>query len=692
MSQEINASMSWGAPAPAHAPRIIPSVFSQEMLALWHERGCADVEGMPAEWLRILSVFQDALTDNYYRRGPTTRAYAGQLGLGKSQAAQVALAALAAQYHLGIHNQAQQGVGGILVVERKATADQAVATINRSYRRISGRNDDCATTKHSGNDVSFHDLETFPILVITHEAYKISLNKLVEKKRSTWNSYVGYAYGKRLLTIVDEAFNPVHDYSVTSADVKMLLAMVSEVDPHLNRRLITEAGIIYKIYDALVAQEQQVEEGTTVLDTTDTLNALRDEDYSLDFLYQTLLDKDALRTIAWCRPERGVKLADKALQIRERVAKTLSSLDRLLNQWSYFAKYDRRKSFNSARWLLPDDVGNLVILDGTAHVNDVYTLLFGEDITIMRPNDTLRDYSPVTLSFCHTQTGLGREALLGVKKGKVVDESQTTRRAEALLDWCKEHIDTDKKVLICTHKDAAEAFNDIHDGTFADWQVTWWGNTTGSNAWSDFDVAITTSIFRKPMTWAGSAIAARYGLGDGLTAMEDQTNQGKLRRLIMSDAAAEIIQFLGRVKARRPIDNKGRCSPCQLYVMLGRDAAGVTDGQYQRMRSSIEEAFPGAKVREWGIKVVKQGRPAKTREISDKARAVVSFFDSKTGTITREDVLDFLGITTAEWRAGWRQLLCSDTCKPCQVITKQGWVRCSSGTGRWQKTWWEKGS
>lgn len=685
---EIDASCSLDdTPVIDHEPRIIPSAFAGEMERLWAEHGNAPVAGMPQEWLRILDVFISAMVDNYHRRGPTTRAYAGQLGLGKSMSAQVALAALAAQYHLGCINQAKKAVGGILVVERVETAERAAQSINRSYRRISGRNDDCAITKHSRNDVSFQELETYPILVVTHEAYRVSLNKLVEEQRSTWNSYTRYAYGKRLLTIVDEAFNPVQDYITTSDDVRKLVSMVTEVNPHLYPKLQKDASIILSVYDALVAEEERIETGESIRDTTEALNAIRDGDNTLEFLYQTLLTEEALNSIARSRREPKLK-------VREFITKTLSAVDRLLNQWSYYASYDARKSFNSARWLIPDDVGNLVILDGTAHVNETYMLLFGEDTQITRPNVTLRDYSPVTLHIGHTRTGLGKDALLGVKNGKVKDPEQPQKRAESLLQWCKDNLSPEKKILVCTHKEAAPVFKAIHDGTFAGWDVTWWGNTTGSNAWHDFDVAITTSIFRKPTTWAGSAIAAKFGVVDGIEDMKDQTTRGRLHRLIMSDAAAEIIQFLGRVKVRKPIDTQGRCAACDLYVLLGRDGNRTVDGQYRRMSSYIQESFPGAEVKDWELakKVVPMGRPMDNSK-AQKVKDLLQWFqDHQADTITREAVLDFLGIDMAGWRREWRSLLKQDDCDLCSGLSAAGWERKTEGAGRWQKMWWERKS
>jgi hypothetical protein len=281
-----------------HEPRIVEGAFRREMERLWAERGCHTVDSLPEEWCRILRIFNDALVANYHHRGPTTRIYAGQLGLGKSMSAQVALATLAAYFHKAVQNMHGQGVGGILVVERVEMAEEAVRTINNSYRRISGCNDDCAITKHSKNNVQFSDLEEHPILVITHEAYRISLNRLAEHKHGTWNSYTTFRGGRRLLTIVDEAFNPVQDFMLSSEDVRLLLSLCLQADPDLADSLAEDAEILLRLHKRLKAIEEAFEAGESVKDTSQALTALVEGGYDLQPMYKRLLTPEALQSIA----------------------------------------------------------------------------------------------------------------------------------------------------------------------------------------------------------------------------------------------------------------------------------------------------------------------------------------------------------------------------------------------------------
>lgn len=67
------------------------------MKRLWTEPARSNVlaEGLEDEWLKLAKLFTTALNDQDHK----TYVYNGQMGLGKSQAAQVACGVLAAQYY-----------------------------------------------------------------------------------------------------------------------------------------------------------------------------------------------------------------------------------------------------------------------------------------------------------------------------------------------------------------------------------------------------------------------------------------------------------------------------------------------------------------------------------------------------------------------------------------------------------------
>ena len=71
-------------------------------------------------------------------------------------------------------------------------------------------------------------------------------------------------------------------------------------------------------------------------------------------------------------------------------------------------------SLNSSRYLLPDGMPGVVILDATAHSNLLYALLEGTVYVVKVPGG-IRDYGNVTLHVARTSAGLGKTKMKETK-------------------------------------------------------------------------------------------------------------------------------------------------------------------------------------------------------------------------------------------------------------------------------------
>lgn len=635
-------------------PQIIPSRFEEQMVKLWQQRGNVLSTGIRAEWMRLLSdCFQQALTANAKGRKPRVHAYAGQMGLGKSQAAQCALACLAAQFYQPMFTQANKSWGGILVVELIAQADEAAETINKIFQDLTGITEEqVAISKHSNNDVTFQDIERYPILVITHQAYANSLSRLHDGDKTTMASFARFKGGKRGLVVIDESFNPIEDYVLNSEDLNLLLGWLvqSRLDRELQHHYPQEYNILLGLRDAVEAVEvkertvanenstpEEIQDQVSI--TTKAFHALLEEHQVASVDLQGVYDHLIKNRLTGSSLSKTLRMS--AANAEQKIRTILRGCDRLLVSWSYYMKSGANHSVNSANWLLPDDVGSLVILDGTSPVDGIYEL-FSDQLKRTTVDRTLRCYDNVSLMINRTKEGLG--------KSRTEQANNAEQRSFDLYQQLKEDIPRSAKVLVATHKgfrdylqSQAEA-----DPYFDRFEVAHWGAITGLNDWRDFDTAVVLSLPYRPENWAASSLMAKDGLETNIKhLLERRQHRSRIQELILTKAAAEVLQFLFRIRIRKIVDTKGSSLPCNLYVRVGQDVRG------QLIEERIIQELPGATIKDWSIKR-KQGQAKNTQTNAEEQTMFRFFKELPAGTtVSKQEVMEAFEMTTADWRSKW---------------------------------------
>jgi hypothetical protein len=648
-------------------PHIHLPWFDKEMERLWTTEPRSNVinDELKREWSSIATLFTEAMSEDQ----PQVHSYNGQMGLGKSQAAQVACGCLAAQYFNHNFTTITKSWGALLIVELKSQADEAVKTINKVYQALTGRSDEAAIAKHSGNEVTYQDINNYPVLVICHQNYANSLQRLNDGSDTTIKSFARWKGGERKLVIVDESINPVTEYTLTPEVSRTVLGwfQIMGVSSQLANEFPKEWQTLVTV-DVLL---NQLTDGDG--DTTHLFNQIFDGGVNLQGLYSVLTE------VQWDRVNLTTNARDKGDKAKI-VSQYLRSVDRFITEWSYYYRKGKTSTVNSAAWLIPDSVGSIVILDGTAAQDEIYNLF--PNLIQHKTQPHLRTYSNVNVYIRHELASLGKSAL--------DEKGVAEQRAMALYQWLKENVAPEKKVLVCGHIKLENDLIDISkaDPFFSAFHTSHWGATTGRNDWRDCDVAVSASCNFRDRSWAASAVMTSTGVAEGLKHLTRKTRESLVSRLIHSKVAVDILQMVFRSRIRKVTDVDGGCEPTDLYILLPKDNdLNPEEGRGSFMREKILNELPGAKVKEWMFDGYAK-KSNKKLPILLKETAILNYLKAlPTGRTPKSDLLWEVGITASAWNKTWSTRLATDLKDRLEEI---GVEMINSGHGRYQQTYFEK--
>ncbi|WP_159819290.1 hypothetical protein [Cyanobium sp. Copco_Reservoir_LC18] len=651
----------------ASTPKIEENWFIEDMASVWTSRGNEISPELISEWKLLLAAFNKSLLDN---KG-TVYTYNGTCGIGKSQAAQVACAELAASYYHSSFTRIKASWGAILIVERIETANEAAKEINRFYQDITGRTDLCAVAKHSQSEVSFEEIYNYPILVICHQGYSNSLHRLSDGNESTMRSLRKWRYGERRLVIVDESINPITEYQLTLDDYNRVHGYF--VQNGVIRRLKQQHPQEWAVFEAIGPVLEQIQsDNKHITITTDSFNQILENAPSanLQKLYDTLL-KDC----AWDLITIGRESASVAREVKSKIKTCLQAIDRLVSSWSYSTKSGSFQKTNAANWLISNEAGSMVILDGTAAQDLTYRLFPNrEEVT---SNKALRNLENAKLHVKHTKANQGKSGF--------DNPTERDTRAFELYKWLKTNLDPDRKVLVVSHMNLENVLKDLAqaDPYFQEFETTHWGATTGENRWSDFDTVVIASSFYRPREWAANAICSQLGLAEGLDHLSRREKTSLVEAMVNSKVAVEIIQALYRSRIRRVIDVEGRCHQADLFVLL---PAGEKGNDIRRM---IIDELPNVQVSDWSFSGFERSRQPKGSDLLKEASILRALEDLPVGRTPVSEFLELVGISRNAWNKTWRGRFTGR--HPIAKHARRLGISLSySGHGRSQKAFLEK--
>jgi hypothetical protein len=623
----------------AQTPEIDKLLFLQLLIKCWKEYGNVVSLDLIKEWSNLYDLFNDSIQDSSSKR---VYCFNATMGLGKSLAAQVACAVLALKSWNPAHyfEDTNTNTGALLVVERQRTAEDAAEMINRLYNELGGQWGNPAIAKHSGNNVTFQEIQTHPVLVICHSSYTNSLQRFSDGKSDKFFSFSRWDHGPRKLVIIDESINPIQDYVLVPQDVHTIRGWFTSacLDVPMKKNFPNEYQLLKDIAELLHGMEA---ENLNKAETSSLFHDLLKK--SGEVRLQRLFDELGMADIEWDLVIDRKRNALVRLNRQKMVLQFFRAVDQLLYEWSFYFREGNTGRARSAQWIIPDDVGSLVILDGTADQDLIYDLFNGD--LEKRTAKKIRRFDNVNLHIRREKVGLGKQST--ITEGK--------KRAIMVYDWAKANLPNSKKVLVCGHKGIEDHFNYLHktDPYFDEFHVAHWGAATGSNEWKECDTVIVVSLPYRDHGWAASTLTTRLGVIEGLKALQDESKESAAKLLANSKTGVDVLQLLFRSRIRKVINTKGGCEPADLYLMVSNDYRG--DDIIKRVTAEM----PGVNLKPWkflGFSMT--AAEADNRLKNSSENAIVRWLDQlPTGKTPASDLWDNGIISRKQFTDHWKHRL-----------------------------------
>jgi hypothetical protein len=474
-----------------------------------------------------------------------------------------------------------QDAPGVLIVTRlKAEADALVESING----LAG-DKKVAVTTHSDHKIAAGLLRTYPVLVVTHEAFRLSLDAINrgDNERSNWNAFMAHPTpnSRRKLVVVDEALDIVEEGQVTATDIRTLEAVIPPLVRSQHPDEIASMELVREVMETIELQHEITKLDDPTAKSSERI--LSDVGMLPDVDFTGL--RKALRGVRLDHRILGREDRKEADRLSRRYDTILKGVAATLENWYWYAKAMRDHTLNTARLIVPDDAETgAVVLDATASRNLIYNL-FKHRADVIRPPAVARRYDNVKLAVSR-----------GHKVGKVSLTRSAKVEAPKFVAALEERFGPERRVLVLCHKFVAPHFQACTPH-FNKFEVGTWGAVAGRNDWRDCDVVAVFGLPIMPDTWSANVYMALQGLQstEWLNASDRpfETHKDIRRALKISRTVVDMVQGLNRAQCRNVIDTEGHCAPTDIVLLLpnGRDADEYLDGIHHEMPGVHETAF-----------------------------------------------------------------------------------------------------
>jgi hypothetical protein len=590
---------------------IDPNQFVTEMERHWGERlGNVSSGALRQVWQQLACAFNDHIADHDNpRRRTRWTVLQPPTGSGKSQGTAVYCGLLSKLLPEAEHP-------GVLIVTRLiADADLVAHEVNTQAGR------EVAASYHSESEHKLGDMQCFPVLVVTHRAYELALDRLGRDGsiQQTWPFFHNWQNGTRKLVVIDEALDIVEH---SQGELEGLRQTLAALPQNVLRQFPYEASAIKAVCEimermeainkakAAPEKEKLLLKRMVTQGNPPNFDGLRAALHGIAFDYQ-MGRKDALER------ERLRKMHDARIK----------ALHNIFRSWVYYARVETQHTLNTACLLVPDDTKGAVVLDATASSNVLYELF--DDAQVLTPPEGSRNYQNVTLNVSR-----------GHKVGKVYMRNNAPEVTQSLLANLNEHL-AGRKVFVCCHK-AVEPILASHETTF-EMMTGHWGSVDGSNAYRECDTAVIFGLPYRPDYWTANVYFALRGPQDTpwLTGTERPfgTHKDIRNALKVGQMVVEIVQAINRVRCRKVIDERGNCPATHIYILLPNEI--VAD----EILNGIVQEMPGVQVKTWELDIAKRG----VRRSNHEAALMTFIKNLDVGRYAVTHIRNVLGISTRTW-------------------------------------------
>ena len=632
-----------------------PQTFADRFTLRWTEEF-----GMPASdplrklWRIMANTYQQSIIATAQGLPSRWRVLQPPTGSGKTMGA-VVYSGLQAEQNAN----AEPGVKpiGIMIVTRlKAQADEVVSDINAYVGR------QVAIADHTDHRASPEQLNESDIVVITHAAYTSAKETLSGVNADRWRRLTHWRGGMRLLTIVDEALANVVEHSQLKLDE--LSRVIGHITHEIRKFHPSEVAALETLYECMLVQAG-VNEGFGVgtslaweaggSPATADLSGLRADMRRLP--YDVIIGKNDEK-------ERQ--------RLALRIDKTLTAAEALLDQYAFMALKGTEHSLNSSALTVPLELPGPVVLDATAGVDLMYDLMEDRADIIPTPRG-VRDYSNVTLHVAHTE-----------RIGKTAMDELAIPRFAALQANLAQRLSPERNVLFCVHKKVEHLVPTQVDLGVKEAQVAHWGAVDGSNAFKDFDTAVIFGLPFRDHVWGTGIFFALQGVQcddwhDNPTWKQHENVRELLQRRHL---AASIIQAVGRVRLRKVIDERGRCAPTDVFIVLPKGERGT------EILKHIRQELPHVSVQSWDFEP--DGPKVRVKRARLPQERLITFMSNRSPGRTSMSVIGREFGLKPQQRKDLQKLLRDENHPTTLALKTAGVTYESEGKGRGAKSFLSK--
>jgi hypothetical protein len=601
-------------------------------------------------WRTMANTYQQSIIASSQNQPSRWRVLQPPTGSGKTMGA-VVYSGIQAELNSSVTDGVKP-VGIMIVTRLKAQVDEVVSGINAYVgRRVS-------IADHTEHRATPEQLRDSDIVVITHEAYTRAKKTLSGIKAERWERLTHWKGGRRLLTIVDEALANVVEHSqVKLDDLTYLIGLI----PHEMRLEHSAAVEALEVLRESMLVHAGINDG---LEVGTSLAWLEGEP-------PVVADLTPLRAAMLTHPydqQIGKDDEKERQRLAMRFNKVLGAADALLDQYAFLALTGNQHSLNSAALAVPLDLPGPVVLDATAGVDLMYQLMEDRADIIPTPPG-VRDYSNVTLHVARTAS-----------IGKTKMEELGDKRFPQLQANLAGRLSAERRVLFCVHKRVEHLVPEKADLGVQEVASAHWGALDGSNAYKDFDTAVIFGLPFRDRIWGTNVFFAFQGVQDGdwyeNPCWKKHPNVREL--LQRRHLATSIIQAIGRVRLRKVIDERGRCAPTDVFIVLPTGERGTEILEY------IRQELPNISVQGWDFEP--DGPKIQVKRSSLPLERLITFMaNRKSGRTSMKELRREFGLMPQQ-RKDLQKMLRDENHPTTLALKTAGVIYGSEGKGRGAKS------
>jgi len=532
--------------------------------------------------------------------------------------------------------------GVLIVTALKNEANKIAETINDlSTKKV-------ALAQHGDSKNSHSDLQKAQILIITHSAYQNAMEAETsdEPYKSKWSNYISWKNGRRNLTVIDESIDIVSQYSITREDLRLLQSLIPKSP------LSADAEQARK---ALNAVNEKLNEIVLDKNSIKQYELIHFSNYSEIKIAFKSLEKEIEKhlSIHFGYREKGIDLQKNLFSYSKKI---LSNLEEITRSWSIYYNSGAHHGLSTARFILPIELNNIVVLDATAQKNPITRTLKDHSEIISLPK--LKSYSNLTL---HISTGhsVGQSSMGKLTKkdwGIIFDRLHYSE------------LKNSASPLLCVHKDTENKLG--KNGIPKNWSTMHWGAINGVNKWKDCDSVLVYGLPYLPEHFCATTLMAFW---DWSYKIKNKPYQKDILQIDMPyiketykwlHIVVSLVQAGNRAHCRLMIDN-GQCPATDAYIFVKHEL------DKEVLTRHLSDLMPDLNIQDWNAP--KTNSNSKGLNKTEK-KIITGLQSSNSNLIKIPDFLSKLGIVANTFNNNYSKKLSKKQGALHEAISDIGWV------------------